>query len=107
MNAIDEGMFNTALLKLDVDDRQEFRMYLNEVIAGRKDPTKEKYIPKNKEKFEEIVRQYPAIQGYIDFYVDKNKFKPDVQNNITIDGQTFDINDPKFQKEIQTNPKYA
>lgn len=98
-------MFNAALLKLDTADRQEFRVYLNEVIAGRKDPSKDKYIPKNKDKFDEVVRQYPALTGYINFYVDKTKFRPDVQNNL-VNPKT---NGPsqEVMNTIQNDPHYA
>lgn len=104
-NKIDEAMFNAALLKLDTADRQEFRVYLNEVIAGRKDPSKDKYIPKNKDKFDEIVRQYPALTGYINFYVDKSKFRPDVQNNLvnpSTNGPSQEV-----MNTIQNDPHYA
>lgn len=106
MNNIDEGMFNTALLKLDLDDRQEFRKYLNEVIAGTKDPSKEKYKPKNKDKFDEIVRQYPALTGYINFYVDKSKFTPEVQGNV-VDQDNSPDSDPNFKKNMEASPHYA
>ena len=50
-----------------MDDRQKFRVYLNDVITGKKDPTIDKYEPRNPEKFQTMLTMCPFIRGYINF----------------------------------------
>lgn len=63
--------FNTTLLKLDLDDRQKFRVYLNDVISGKKNPginpTTDKYTPRNVQSFRDICATYPFVTWYIQF----------------------------------------
>jgi hypothetical protein len=41
-------MFNSALLKLDMEDRYGFKEYLDKVLKGTiADPSKEPFTPKN------------------------------------------------------------
>ena len=67
MAKIDAGMFNTALLKLDADDRQDFKVYLSDVIAGTKNPETDKYTPRNETAFRELCATCPFVLGYINF----------------------------------------
>ena len=103
---IDEGMFNTALFKIDNADRQEFRVYLNEVIAGRKDPAKrpatDKYTPKNEETFRDICATYPFIRGYINFS-DKKNTKGTSENINTSDKAEV----KQYIQQMRNDPHYA
>jgi hypothetical protein len=67
MAKIDAGMFNSALLKLDADDRQDFKVYLSDVIAGTKRPDTDKYTPRNETAFRELCATCPFVLGYINF----------------------------------------
>lgn len=100
---INSGEFNTALFKLDIDDRQEFKVYLNEVIAGRKDPSKEKYTPKHEQAFRDLSKTYPFVEGYINFSNKKNDWNGADINNEAQDKQE----DREIFKNIQENPHYA
>jgi len=99
-------MFNTALFKIDNADRQEFRVYLNEVIAGRKDPAKrpatDKYTPKNEETFRDICATYPFIRGYINFS-DKKNTKGTSENINTSDKAEV----KQYIQQMRNDPHYA
>lgn len=99
---INGGEFNTALLKLDVADRQEFRVYLSEVIAG-KDPSKEKYTPKNEQAFRDLSKTYPFVDGYINFSDKKKDWNGAETNNEAQDKQE----DKEMFENIQADPHYS
>jgi hypothetical protein len=59
---INEIAFNTALSKLDVEEADGFRHYLNEVLSGKIDPKKQKYQPKKAESFVSLLSEMPLLE---------------------------------------------
>lgn len=63
---INEIAFNTALSKLDLEESDKFRHYLNEVLSGKIDPKKQKYHPEKVESFQSMLAEIPMLKGYVD-----------------------------------------
>jgi len=70
--AINALEFNAALTKIDTDDQDDFRAYLNGVLDGTIDPTKDQYTPKSVAQFTALCKDYPNLKGYICFTCAKN-----------------------------------
>jgi hypothetical protein len=64
---INELEFNAALTKIDTEDQNDFRVYLNDVLNGTIDPNEEAYVPKNTAQFTALCQDYPFLKGYICF----------------------------------------
>jgi hypothetical protein len=69
---INELEFNAALTKIDTDEQERFRIYLNSVLNGTIDPAKEQFTPTKIEDFKTLCADYPFLKGYICFTCAKN-----------------------------------
>ena len=103
MTAMDEGLFNTALVKLDLEDRQNFKVYLDKVIEKQKDPSKEKYTPQHLEGFKELLRDCPWVKGYVAFPEEGKNNKEGTKEEASV----FNPNSKKMKKFIEQHPEYA
>ncbi|MEI8092096.1 MAG: hypothetical protein WCG98_08110 [bacterium] len=59
---INELQFNVDLSRIDADEQQRFRLYLNDVLNGTIDPSKEPFEEKKKDAFVGLISQYPRLK---------------------------------------------
>lgn len=78
---INEIAFNTALSKLDLEESDGFRHYLNEVLSGKIDPKKQKYHPEKVESFQSMLSEMPMLAGYVDIKNIKTSKQTSQDNN--------------------------
>jgi len=81
IHAMNEIQFNIDLTKIDSDEQQRFRVYLNDVLNWAVDPSKTKFIPTKADDFYDLSQKYPFLNWYIDWKNNAPKEKTSVTNN--------------------------
>jgi hypothetical protein len=99
---INDLEFNSALTKIDNDEQERLRIYLNDVLNGTIDPADEKFVPTQEANFYDLVKEIPFLEGYIKFTNKKTEDKDKKGTGSYVPGGTEKDNTITITKKVET-----